>query len=264
LREKATAGPKDSTFSGAWRHGSHLGHFTAASAFLLSLSCSLFLVEEAHLWGSCHSPGTSTPSFGPVLPWPCAPFGVSDRHGFSSILSQPSSLLHGMGVRGGLGVNAFRQLHLNIKSNLPSPFCSSALAERDELCQCAPGEGKGADEAHRVTWEQAGMVQGTDLRMTCTFSQDPGQERGQLHLASRATHVSAFDQAKQAGLHVANVPCSNVLARSVVRLLDHVWRPPRNVCAAAMHLPARRSRSSPAPYYQSPPQPSPTVMKSAV
>ena len=73
LREKATAGPKDSTFSGAWRHGSHLGHFTAASAFLLSLSCSLFLVEETHLWGSCHSSGTSTTAFGPVLPWPCAP-----------------------------------------------------------------------------------------------------------------------------------------------------------------------------------------------
>ena len=130
-------------------------------------------------------------------------------------------------------MNAFRQLHLNIKSNLPSPFCSSPLAERDDLCQCAPGEGKGADEAQRVTWEQAGMVQGTDLRTTCTFSQDPGQERGQLHLASRATHVSAFDQAKQAGLHVANVTCSNVLARSVVRLLDHVWRPPQNVRAAA-------------------------------
>ncbi len=81
-----------------------------------------------------------------------------------------------MGVRGGLGVNAFRQLHLNIKSNLPSPFCSSPLTERDDLCQCAPGEGKlGADEAQRVTWEQAGMVQGTDLRTTCTFSQDPGQ-----------------------------------------------------------------------------------------
>jgi len=59
------------------------------------------------------------------------------------------SLLHGMGVRGRLGVNAFRQLHLNIKSNLPPPFCSSAVAERDELCQCAPGEGKGADEATR-------------------------------------------------------------------------------------------------------------------
>jgi hypothetical protein len=87
-----------------------------------------------------------------------------------------------MGVRGGLGVNAFRKLHLNIKSNLPSPFCSSALAERDELCQCAPGEGKGADEAHRVTWEQAGMVQGTDLRMTCTFSEDPGQEREQVEV----------------------------------------------------------------------------------
>lgn len=173
-------------------------------------------------------------------------------------------LLHGTGVRGGLRVNAFRQLHLNIKSNLPPPFCSGAFAERDELCQCAPGEGKGADEAHWVAWEQAGMVQGTDVRITCTFSEDPGQERGQLHLASRATHVSAFDQAKQAGLHVANVPCSNVLARSVVRLLDHVWRPPRNVCAAAMHLPARRSRSSPAPHFQSPPQPSPTVMKSAV
>jgi hypothetical protein len=69
-----------------------------------------------------------------------------------------------MGVRGGLRVNAFRQLHLKIKSNLPSPFCSGAFAERDELCQCAPGEGKGADEAHRVAWEQAGMVQETDFR----------------------------------------------------------------------------------------------------
>ena len=75
-------------------------------------------------------------------------------------------LLHGTGVRGGLRVNAFRQLHLNIKSNLPPPFCSGAFAERDELCQCAPGEGKGADEAHRVAWEHAGMVQGTDLRTT--------------------------------------------------------------------------------------------------
>ena len=87
-------------------------------------------------------------------------------------------LLHGTGVRGGLRVNAFRQLHLNIKSNLPPPFCSGAFAERDELCQCAPGEGKGADEAHWVAWEQAGMVQGTDFRITCTFSEDAGQERG--------------------------------------------------------------------------------------
>jgi len=75
-------------------------------------------------------------------------------------------------------VNAFRQLHLNIKSNLPSPFCSGAFAERDELCQCAPGEGKGADEAHRVAWEQAGMVQETDFRITCTFSEDAGQDSG--------------------------------------------------------------------------------------
>jgi hypothetical protein len=31
-------------------YGRHLGHFTArASPFLLSLSCSLFLVEETHL-----------------------------------------------------------------------------------------------------------------------------------------------------------------------------------------------------------------------
>jgi hypothetical protein len=37
-----------------------------------------------------------------------------------------------MGVRGGLEVNAFRQLHLNIKSNLPSPFCSSPLRARSQ------------------------------------------------------------------------------------------------------------------------------------
>ena len=87
-------------------------------------------------------------------------------------------------------MNAFRQLHLNIKSNLPPPFCSGAVAERDELCQCAPGEGKGADEAHWEAWEQAGMVQETDFRITCTFSEDAGQERGRPVLASRATHVS--------------------------------------------------------------------------
>ena len=152
-----------------------------------------------------------TPAFCHVLPWPCAPFRrVAPPWAFLNIVATiVAPARHG--CQGWTGrVNAFRQLHLNIKSNLPSPFCSSPLAERDELCQCAPGEGKGADEAQRVTWEQAGMVQGTDLRTTCTFSQDPGQERGQLHLASRATHVSAFDQAKQAGLHVANVTCSNL------------------------------------------------------
>jgi hypothetical protein len=99
-REKATAGPKDSTFSGAWRHGSHLGHFTAASSYLLSLSCSLFLVKETHLWGSCHSPGISTPAF--VCFWPCLalalrPFSACcTAMGFLEFLSQPSSLLHGM------------------------------------------------------------------------------------------------------------------------------------------------------------------------
>ena len=51
------------------------------------------------------------------------------RLAFASFLSQLSMLLHGTGVRGGLGVNAFRQLHLNIKSNLPPPFCSGAFAE---------------------------------------------------------------------------------------------------------------------------------------
>ena len=65
--------------------------------------------------------------------------GVLHRLAFASFLSQLSMLLHGTGVRGGLRVNAFRQLHLNIKSNLPPPFCSGAFAERDELCQCAPG-----------------------------------------------------------------------------------------------------------------------------
>ena len=50
---------------------------------------------------------------------------------------------------------------------------------------------------------------------------------------------------------------SNVLARPVVQLLDHVWRPPLNVCAAAMHCHARRSTRSPATLSRPPPQPSP-------
>ena len=53
-------------------------------------------------------------------------------------------ILHGTGVRGWVEVNAFTQLNLSIKSNLPPPFCAGALAERDELCLCASVEGKGA------------------------------------------------------------------------------------------------------------------------
>ena len=87
-------------------------------------------------------------------------------------------------------MNAFRQLHLNIKSNLRPSFCSGAVAERDELCKCAPGEGKGAGEAHWVAWEQAGMVQGADLRMTSIFSEDPGQERDGVLPSPRETGAS--------------------------------------------------------------------------
>jgi hypothetical protein len=71
-----------------------------------------------------------------LLPAPGHAKGGEHRLGFASILSQSALLLRGTGVRSGLGVNAFKQLHLNIKSNLPPPFWSSALAEPDELYQC--------------------------------------------------------------------------------------------------------------------------------
>ena len=108
-----------------------------------------------------------------------------------------------MSVRGRLGVNAFRQLHLNIKSNLPPPFCSGAVAERDELCQCAPGEVKGADEAHWVAWEQEGMVQGADLRMTSIFSEDRilvRSEMGFSHHPGRLAPQGRVERPVQAGV----------------------------------------------------------------
>ena len=48
-------------------------------------------------------------------------------------------------------MNAFKQLHLNIKSNLPSPFGPGARAEPDELYLCAGVEGKGAGEPSGLT-----------------------------------------------------------------------------------------------------------------
>ena len=62
--------------------------------------------------------------------------GVLHRLEITSTMSQLESILHGRGVRGGLGVNAFKQLSLNMKVNSTSPFCSSALAECDEVCLC--------------------------------------------------------------------------------------------------------------------------------
>ena len=67
-------------------------------------------------------------------------------------------------------------------ASVPPPFCSSALPPSHQsvtntVSARLHGEGKGADKAHGVAWEQAGLVQGTDLRITCTFSQDPGLRR---------------------------------------------------------------------------------------
>ena len=64
-------------------------------------------------------------------------------------------------------MNAFKQLHLNIKSNLPSPFGSGAFAEPDELYLCAGVEGKGAGEPSGMTWGHAGMLHGINLRIAC-------------------------------------------------------------------------------------------------
>ena len=80
-------------------------------------------------------------------------------------------------------MNAFKQLHLNIKSNLPPPFWSSALAEPDELYLCAGVEGKGAGEPSGLAWEHAGMVHETHLRVACPCSEYGGSrpDRPSLH-----------------------------------------------------------------------------------
>ena len=106
-----------------------------------------------------------------LLPAPGHAKGGEHRLGFASILSQSALLLRGTGVRSGLGVNAFKQLHLNIKSNLPPPFWSRRPAEPDELYLCAGVEGKGAGEPSGLTWEHAGMVHETHLRVTCPCSE---------------------------------------------------------------------------------------------
>ena len=94
------------------------------------------------------APSQPPPHLDWALLWPAPGHAKGGEHrlGFASILSQSALLLRGTGVRSGLGVNAFKQLHLNIKSNLPPPFWSSALAEPDELYLCAGVEGKGAGE----------------------------------------------------------------------------------------------------------------------
>ena len=71
-------------------------------------------------------------------------------------------------------MNAFKQLHLNIKSNLPPPFWPRRPAEPDELYLCAGGEGKGAGEPSGLTWEHAGMVHETHLRVACPCFEDAG------------------------------------------------------------------------------------------
>ena len=77
-------------------------------------------------------------------------------------------------------MNAFKQLHLNIKSNLPSPFGSGAFAEPDELYLCAGVEGKGAGEPSGLAWEHAGMVHETHQRVACSCSENGGRRRGRL------------------------------------------------------------------------------------
>ena len=53
----------------------------------------------------------------------------------TSILSQLASLLRGTAVRDGLGVNDFKQMDLNIKSNMP-PFVQ-ALSQSVTNSVCA-------------------------------------------------------------------------------------------------------------------------------
>ena len=48
-------------------------------------------------------------------------------------------------------MNAFKQMDLNIKSNMPPPFCAGALAEHDELCLCA-GEEDTKEQVNLVGW----------------------------------------------------------------------------------------------------------------
>ena len=139
------------------------------------------------------APSQPPPHLDWALLWPAPGHAKGGEHrlGFASILSQSALLLRGTGVRSGLGVNAFKQLHLNIKSNLPPPFGTGAFAEPDELYLCAGGEGKGAGEPSGLTWEHAGMVHETHLRVACPCSEYGGSRPGwPVLLAPLATGAS--------------------------------------------------------------------------
>ena len=99
-------------------------------------------LRRAVSWALAPSQPSPHLDLAPRLPAPEQAKGALHRLGMTSILSQLASLLRGTAVRGGLGVNACKQMDLNIKSNMPPSFCAGALAERDELCLCAGVEGK--------------------------------------------------------------------------------------------------------------------------
>lgn len=151
LREKATAGPKDSTFF--WR--------MAARQPPGPLHCSISFSALLELQPV---PGGGDPSLG-FLPltrhqhpcfWPCLALALRPFSACCTALRSPHSC-------------------------------------RNCRCSCLPPFARAPSQS---------MTNSVSARlsMTCTFSEDGGRERGQPETSPRATHISAFEQAVQAGL----------------------------------------------------------------
>ena len=116
----------------------------------------------------------------------------------------PTSLLHGTGVRGWVGVNAFTQLNLSIKSNLPPPSDRALSSGHHEVCLARAKAGKEARQPH----SEARVVPGSrcpDLIFHCSCSLKVCQTRsagpGQGDSMSLATDASACSPSSASGLH---------------------------------------------------------------
>ena len=141
-----------------------------------------------------------------ALSWPVPerPKRASCRLGIASILSQPTSLLHGTGVRGWVGVNAFTQLNLSIKSNLPPPSDRALSSGHHEVCLARAKAGKEARQPH----SEARVAPGSrcpDLIFHCSCSLKIWETRsagpGQGDSMSSATDASACSPSSASGLH---------------------------------------------------------------
>ena len=143
------------------------------------------------------------------------------------------------------GSECFQAAALEYQVQPASPLWPRRFAEPDELYLCAGVEGKGAGEPSGLTWEHAGMVHETHLRVACPCSEYGGSRPGRAHPDHRAKLArQGVEWPVHAGVQWRLDHYSDHESPPAVRLLDHVWRASRKCTPWREKLLARRSRRS--------------------